>query len=85
MSRKKQKIFIWENWIGNGIAWGLFMFVLLGLLYPYLAGDVITAELIFINLVLWLVGGLLFGFVMKQLVKKKVEVLKEEEKNNKKS
>lgn len=79
---KNKKVYAWKNWIVNGILWGLLMFSITGLIYPYAIGEKISAESIFIHLILWLIGGLLFGFVMKQLVKNKVKKIKEEELKN---
>ena len=56
-------------WIIQGLAWGAFMFLMMELIFPLIDKE----EIIFSNLikggVVWLVGGLAFGIVMRKISK----------------
>lgn len=53
------------NWPVQGMGWGLFMFVSMGLFYPWVTGEVITLQRLLIAFLFWLAGGLIYGYVMK--------------------
>lgn len=58
-----------KNWIGTGISWGVFMYVVMVLIYPYFAGEIITMKNMMIGVPIYLIGGLCFGYTTKYAIK----------------
>lgn len=54
-----------KNWIKIGLFWGLLMFVLMTLVFPYLNKEEITTKSILLGSILWMSGGFLFGYLIK--------------------
>ncbi len=54
-----------RGWVVAGLKWGMFMFVFMGLLFPYFIERSFSIERLLISFVLWLAGGLAFGYMMK--------------------
>jgi len=59
------------NWIKSGLQWGAFMFVFMTFLFPYIDGGPITWEKILIDIPIWTIGGLCFGYWMKWFLSRK--------------
>lgn len=59
------------NWVTEGLSWGYFMFVAMDIVYPLLVGESYSAVKFLIGIVVWTLIGLLFGYVMKQMVFKR--------------
>ena len=55
----------WKYWIIRGIGWGIFMFIFMNFLYPFIAGHEINWNSVLISIPLWMIAGLLFGASMK--------------------
>ncbi len=53
------------SWLRSGIGFGGTMFVLMALVFPVLGGEDLVLSTLLIEFVIWMLGGLLFGFVMK--------------------
>ena len=58
------------NWIKTGLVWGALMFVIMTPLF-FFYGIKMSLINIAIQLIIWLVGGLLFGYTMKLFLGKK--------------
>ena len=73
MSRWKTTPEDWEGrgWIWQGLSWGLFMYVFMVLLFPLLTGDPITWKKVLVGIPFWALGGLGYGYVMKQIMHRK--------------
>jgi len=56
-----------NGWIYRGLIWGLFMFIFMTLLYPSLSEEPITMKSLLINIPIWIIGGLGFGYTLKLL------------------
>ena len=54
-----------KKWLRFGLLWGLFMFVFSITLNPLISNVQITQKMILVNILIWTVGGLIFGYVMK--------------------
>jgi len=54
------------NWIHLGVGWGVFMFVLMVIIYPLLMGKTISLLNIAIGILIWSLGGLAFGYTLKK-------------------
>lgn len=54
------------------MSWGIFMFVLMGLLYPVVMGDALSLRSVGISISLWLLGGLGYGYAMHIYFRKKL-------------
>lgn len=54
-----------KAWIKTGLGWGAFMFVAMTFVFPYFDGQDITRKMIISSLIIWTVGGLAFGYIMK--------------------
>jgi predicted membrane channel-forming protein YqfA (hemolysin III family) len=63
------------KWWKEGLSWGLFMFVLMGVLYPWLVGDGLSLQSVGMALPLWLLGGLGYGYSMHLFFRKKIAQL----------
>lgn len=61
-----------KSWIKTGLSWGLFMFLIMTVAYPYLDGREITLKSLCLGLVIWAIGGLGFGYTMKVFMNKTV-------------
>lgn len=60
------------NWLRMGLLWGTFMFIVMTLLMPLITGTEYSLTLILVNLPIWAIGGLTFGYVMKLWMGKKI-------------
>lgn len=58
-----------KQWVFDGIAWGVIMYVLMTFIVPITGVDdsPITLRKSLISIPVWLLGGLLFGFVMQKI------------------
>jgi preprotein translocase subunit Sss1 len=59
-----------KNWIKTGLLWGLFMFLVGSIGFPYFNGQEITWKSVLLGIVIWTIGGLGFGYTMKFIWKK---------------
>jgi hypothetical protein len=66
-----------NNWIKTGLSWGAFMFVIMSVLFPYFGNHEITLLSIVLGLVVWTLGGLLFGYTMKKFMIKTIHKKRE--------
>lgn len=55
----------WKYWITTGLVWGIFMFIIINLIFPFFTGGQIVWKNTLISLPLWIVSGLGFGVIMK--------------------
>lgn len=53
------------GWIKQGLFWGLFMYVFMTFLFPLLFKDTITLSKALFGIPFWILGGLLYGYVVK--------------------
>lgn len=63
------------NWVTEGLSRGFFMFVAMDIIFPLLIGESYALSKLLIGMVVWTLGGLLFGYVMKQMIFKKTSSL----------
>lgn len=54
-----------KNWIKTGLSWGIFMFLMMTIVFPYLFNEAISTKSIVLGAVIWSIGGLAFGYTMK--------------------
>jgi hypothetical protein len=52
------------HWAITGLVWGAIMFLLIGLVLPWLKGEEITTRHILIGIPLWAAAGLAYGRTM---------------------
>ncbi|AUC16039.1 hypothetical protein BTO06_13120 [Tenacibaculum sp. SZ-18] len=55
-----------KKWIKSGLVWGMIMFIIMTLMYPYFNDEEITTKKILIGFILWTIGGVLFGLTLKR-------------------
>lgn len=60
MSMEERKI----SWVVEGLIWGMLMFVIMGLIYPFIVDESYGLKGIAFNLLIWSLGGLAYGFTM---------------------
>lgn len=65
-----------KNWIKTGLAYGILMFVFVSIVLPFFKGDEITLRSLTIGVIWWIIGGLIFGFVMKVWMSSKIKNIK---------
>ena len=51
-----------------GIAWGITMLLFMEVIYPLLDNEILESGRIFKKGIVWLVGGLIFGYLMKVIL-----------------
>lgn len=59
------------NWVAQGLGWGMFMYLMMGLLYPLALREELTLLRITGSFFWWLAGGLIYGYVMKLFLRRK--------------
>ncbi|PZR23439.1 MAG: hypothetical protein DI539_03185 [Flavobacterium psychrophilum] len=60
-----------KSWIKFGLFWGLFMAVVINVLFPLFDGTEIVPLKVLVSIPFWLVGGLIFGYVSRKKETKK--------------
>lgn len=61
-----------KSWIKFGLFWGLFMAVVLNVLFPLFDGTAIQPMKLLVSIPVWLVFGLIFGYVSRKKQSKNV-------------
>lgn len=65
-----------KNWLIVGLIWGVLMYVVMTLRFPIVMDESITKKSILIGIPVWLIGGILFGLMMKYWMNKKGKSVK---------
>ncbi|HQE11494.1 MAG TPA: hypothetical protein PLQ78_01970 [Flavipsychrobacter sp.] len=52
-------------WIIEGLVWGVFMFLMMGILFPLAQKEPFTTKRVLLSLLYWLIGGLVYGYILK--------------------
>lgn len=55
-----------ENWLRNGLLWGVMMYLVMTFVFPYLDGKEIPVKRMLINIPVWIVAGIGYGYAMKR-------------------
>ncbi len=58
-------LFLGKNWIKTGLKFGFLMFVIVGVAFAILQGRMLSLQYLIINFVIMMIGGLIYGFLMK--------------------
>ncbi len=56
------------QWWYIGLRWGLFMYVLSTVISPLIEGEGITFKGLLIGIPVWILGGSIFGYIMKKIL-----------------
>lgn len=56
------------NWVTQGMSWGVFMFLCMDIIFPLFDGEKYEPLKLILGAVIWVFGGLLFGYAMKKLM-----------------
>lgn len=60
-----------QKWQKIGLAWALWMFVIMTFVWPYFDGEEITLKSVLVGFVFWmLLGSFFFGLSMKKRLEK---------------
>jgi len=59
------KLFQGKKWIKTGIIFGVLMFFIMAIFFGVLQQKALTLQYIIINFSIMMLGGLLYGFLMK--------------------
>ena len=54
-----------KNWIKFGVIWGVFMFLILNVGFPLYDGDKLDIKRMVISFPVWIIFGLIFGYVSR--------------------
>lgn len=57
-----------KKWTKVGLLWGAIMFVIMSIIYPLIIGEKITTISILIGVVIWTIGGILFGYLQRKRI-----------------
>ncbi|MFA5555880.1 MAG: hypothetical protein AB7D46_01750 [Flavobacteriaceae bacterium] len=58
-------LFLGKNWIKTGLQFGFLMFLIVGVAFAVLQGKMLSWQYLIINFVIMMLGGLVYGFLMK--------------------
>lgn len=58
-----------KKWVKEGLIWGLIMFLMIVIVFPWFEGEGITLKRILVGIFIWGIAGLFYGFIMKKLKK----------------
>lgn len=61
-----------KSWVKFGLIWGVVMFLILNIIFPLIDGEELIMMKLLIFFPVWLIFGLLFGYV-SQSRKKKID------------
>ncbi len=61
-----------KKWVVTGLSWGIIMFVIMSVGYPYFSSEEITLKSLSLGIGIWTIGGLSFGYSMKIYMNKRV-------------
>lgn len=67
MTTPKRKL----NWVYHGLAWGMFMFLGVSVIWPLMEKRELTALRLLPALAIWIVMGLAYGYLTKKINEKK--------------
>lgn len=59
-----------KNWKATGLTWGAFMFLIISIVFPFIDGQELKLKPVLIGLVIWTIGGLVFGYFLKVFLNK---------------
>lgn len=54
-----------EGWIKQGLNFGFFMYLMMELIFPLFNGEKITIRGLLLGIVVWVISGLFYGYIMK--------------------
>jgi hypothetical protein len=57
--------FLGKKWIKTGLIFGFLMFLIVGVAFAVLQGRMLSLQYLGINFVIMMLGGLVYGFLMK--------------------
>jgi hypothetical protein len=57
--------FLGKKWIKTGLLFGFLMFLIVGVAFAVLQGRMLSLQYLGINFVIMMLGGLVYGFLMK--------------------
>lgn len=60
-----------KSWVKFGLFWGLFMALVINILFPLFDGTEIVPLKVLVSIPFWLLGGLIFGYVSRKKEPKK--------------
>jgi len=55
-----------KSWVKFGLVWGLFMFLVLNIGFPLWDNAELDYKKMLISLPIWIIGGLIFGYVSRK-------------------
>jgi uncharacterized membrane protein YdjX (TVP38/TMEM64 family) len=56
-----------KNWILHGLFWGFFMFLMMAIAIPFAEDQPLTLKSLSLKFVFWMIGGLVYGFIMQKI------------------
>jgi hypothetical protein len=62
-----------KSWVKFGLVWGTFMFLMMNIVFPLIDGNSLTIKSFIIGIPIWLIGGLIFGYVSRKRTPKTQE------------
>ena len=60
-----------SQWLLTGVVFGVFMYVLMEILFPLIEGESLTQKRLLLGIPAWLIGGVIFGLIMKWFNRKR--------------
>lgn len=59
-----------KSWMKFGLIWGVVMFIILNIIFPLVDGEKIIVGKLLLFFPLWLVFGIIFGYISQSRKKK---------------
>jgi len=56
-----------KKWIKEGLTWGLIMFLIMVIFFPWYDGEEITLKRMLVGALIWGAGGLFYGLLMSKV------------------
>ncbi|MFT7899556.1 hypothetical protein VBY74_06200 [Tenacibaculum ascidiaceicola] len=56
-----------KKWIKEGVAWGIIMFIMMIIVFPWIEGEEITLKRVLVGGLIWGAGGLFYGLLMSKI------------------
>ncbi len=63
------------GWIRQGLYFGIFMYLVMDLILPLIEGEKITLNRLLLGMIVWILGGLFYGYLMKLFTGRRVQTI----------
>ena len=58
-----------RGWIHQAIGWGIGMFLIMGVIFPLVNNEIVNAQTLFRDFLIWMLGGFVVALLAKFFIK----------------